>query len=106
RAVLQDISFVAEPGQCVALVGPSGAGKTTLAQLAIRLYDPRSGAVRMNGADLRDVRLDALREHVGMVTQDAHLFHDSVRANLLYARPGASDAQLTEALRAAQILPL
>ena len=104
RQILYDVSFTAEPGQLVALVGPSGAGKTTVAQLAARLYDPNAGAVRMNGRDLRDATLGSVRATVGMVMQDAHLFHDTLRANLLYARPGASDAELSSALRDAQIL--
>jgi ATP-binding cassette subfamily B protein len=103
REVLGAISFVAEPGQMVALVGPSGAGKTTLAQLAARLYDAGSGAIRLNGVDLRDATLDSVRRTVGMVMQDAHLFHDTIRANLLYARPEASEAELAAALRDAQI---
>jgi ATP-binding cassette subfamily B protein len=90
----------------VALVGPSGAGKTTLCHLVPRLYDVRSGSVRVHGIDVRDATLDSLRESIGMVTQDAHMFHESIRSNLLYARPDASDADLTEALRGAQILPL
>ena len=94
---------MAEPGQMVALVGPSGAGKTTLAQLAARLYDAGSGAIRLNGVDLRDATLDSVRRTVGMVMQDAHLFHDTIRANLLYARPEASEAELAAALRDAQI---
>lgn len=104
REVLFDISFTAEPGEMVALVGPSGAGKTTLAQLAARLYDPRSGAVRINDVDLRDATLASIRDHVGMVMQDAHLFHDTIRANLRYAKPDATEAELLDALRAAQML--
>jgi len=103
REVLQEVSFVAEAGQMIALVGPSGAGKTTLAQLAARLYDVRSGAIRFNGLDLRDATFASVRGAVGMVMQDAHLFHDSIRANLLYAKPGASEAELAAALRDAQI---
>lgn len=104
--VLFDVSFEVNPGEMVALVGPSGAGKTTLCHLVPRLYDVRSGAVRVNGIDIRDATLDSLRDSIGMVTQDAHMFHESIRSNLLYARPDATDDELTEALRGAQILPL
>jgi ATP-binding cassette subfamily B protein len=106
QPVLFDVSFTALPGQMVALVGPSGAGKTTISHLIPRLYDVRSGAIRINGMDLRDATLESLRSTVGVVTQDAHLFHDTIRANLLYAKPDASAEQLLEALRAAQIMPL
>ncbi len=101
--VLHDVSLHAQPGQLVALVGPSGAGKTTLTSLVARLYDPTSGSVRVGGLDLRDVRSASLRERVGVVTQEAHLFHDTIRANLLYARPDASEADIEAALDAAQI---
>jgi ATP-binding cassette subfamily B protein len=106
REVISDVSFVAEPGQMIALVGPSGAGKTTLAQLAARLYDARTGAIRFNGMNLQDATLGSVRDAVGMVMQDAHLFHDSIKANLLYAKPEATEAELAAALRDAQIAPL
>ncbi|HTT87606.1 MAG TPA: ABC transporter ATP-binding protein, partial [Acidimicrobiales bacterium] len=106
QQVLFDVSFQAQPGQLVALVGPSGAGKTTISHLVPRLYDARSGAVRINGIDVRDATLASIRDVVGVVTQDAHLFHDTIRANLRYAKPDATDEELVEALRAAQILGL
>jgi ATP-binding cassette, subfamily B, bacterial len=106
QQILFDVSFVAEPGELVALVGPSGAGKTTISQLAARLYDVTAGSVSINGTDVRDVTLSSLQDAVGVVTQDAHLFHDSIRANLLYARPDATEGDLRDALRDAQILDM
>jgi ATP-binding cassette subfamily B protein len=104
--VLHDVSLRVEPGHLLALVGPSGAGKTTITALVARLYDPSAGTVRVGGVDLRDASLDSLHSRVGVVTQEAHLFHDTVRSNLLYARPDATDQQLEDALRAAQIWDL
>jgi ATP-binding cassette subfamily B protein len=101
--VLNEVTFCAPAGKLTALVGPSGAGKTTITHLVPRLYDPCSGAVRIDGHDIRDLKLDSLHDMVGVVTQDAHLFHDSVRANLAYARPDATERELIEACQAAQI---
>ena len=101
--VLRGVSFVAEPGQTIALVGPSGAGKTTICNLVPRLYDVTGGAVRIDGVDVRDLTLESLTAAVGVVTQDPHLFHDTVRTNLRYARPSATDDEIVAACRAAQI---
>jgi ATP-binding cassette subfamily B protein len=101
--VLSGVDFTAEPGTMVALVGPSGAGKTTLTHLVSRLYDPTDGTVSVGGLDLREVTGDSLRDRVGVVTQDAQLFHDTVGANLRYARPEATDAELEEVLRLARL---
>jgi ATP-binding cassette subfamily B protein len=97
------VSAVVEPGQLVALVGPSGGGKTTLSMLVPRLYDVTDGAVRLDGHDVRDVTQDSLHAAIGAVTQDPHLFHDTVGNNLRYARPDATDDELVVAARAAQI---
>lgn len=101
--VLHDVSFRAEPGQLVALVGSSGAGKSTIAQLTPRLYDTDRGTVRLGGVDVRDLSAEALRRTLGMVTQDGHLFHDTIRANLLLARPEATDEELWDSLRRARL---
>ncbi|RGD56484.1 ABC transporter ATP-binding protein [Kitasatospora xanthocidica] len=100
---LRGVSFRAPAGRLTALVGPSGAGKTTVSQLVARLYEPTGGTVRIGGVDVRDLSLASLRDTVGMVTQDAHLFHDTIRANLLYAKPDATEAELVEACEAAQV---
>ncbi len=104
--VLHEVSFRAPSGKLTALVGPSGAGKTTITALAARLYDPNDGAVRIGGYDVKDVTLDSLHDAVGVVTQDAHLFHDTIRANLTYARPSATELELIGACEAAQIWDL
>ncbi len=104
--VLHDVSFTAAPGDLVALVGPSGAGKTTISSLVSRMYDVTGGAVRIGGLDVRRATLSSLRSNVGVVTQDSHMFHDTIRANLAYARPSATEAELVEACKAAQIWDL
>ena len=104
--VLTDVGFVAEPGEMIALVGPSGAGKSTVTHLVARLYDVDQGAVRVGGHDVRDVTLQSLEDVVGYVTQDAHMFHDTIGANLRYARPDATEEQIWAALEAAQVAPL
>jgi len=103
EVALEGFSFKAAAGQLVALVGPSGAGKTTVTYLIPRLYDPTSGAIRIDGHDLRDVTLDSLANAIGMVTQETYLFHDTIRTNLTYARPDASPAEVEAAARAANI---
>lgn len=106
RQVLHDVSFEVRPGQTLALVGPSGAGKTTITNLIARLYDVTDGAVLVGGTDVRRLSLSSLRDHIGYVTQDAHMFHATVRDNLTYAKPGATDDQMWQALDAAQISDL
>jgi ATP-binding cassette, subfamily B, bacterial len=101
--VLHDVSFTVESGQMVALVGPSGAGKTTISSLVPRLYDVSAGSVRLNDIDVRHATMASLRDVVGVVTQDPHLFHDTLRANLLYARPEASESDVLDALAQAQV---
>ncbi len=105
-SVLHDVSFEVAPGTMTALVGPSGAGKTTMSMLVSRLYDVTAGSVTINGVDLRDATTASLNAVVGVVTQDPHLFHDTIRANLLFARPEASDAEVRAALESAQIASL
>jgi ATP-binding cassette subfamily B protein len=104
--VLDGVNFVAPSGKLTALVGHSGAGKTTITYLVPRFYDPVSGAVRISGHDLRDLTLASMRDTIGVVTQDPHLFHDTIRGNLLYARPGATESELIEACKAAMIWEL
>ncbi|ROT29472.1 ABC transporter ATP-binding protein [Micromonospora sp. HM5-17] len=101
--VLRGVSFTVEPGQMVALVGPSGAGKSTISMLVSRIYDVTAGEVRVGGVDVRDATLDSLRDAIGVVTQDSHLFHETIAENLRYAKPDATDDELWAALRGAQI---
>lgn len=103
EVALSGISFRAAPGQLIALVGPSGAGKTTMTYLIPRLYDPTGGAIRIDGYDLRDVTLDSLAVQIGMVTQENYLFHDTIRTNLIYAKPEATQPEIEAAARAANI---
>jgi ATP-binding cassette, subfamily B, bacterial len=104
--VLHDVSFSVEPGTMTALVGHSGAGKTTISMLVSRLYDADRGSITINGVDVREATTASLNAMVGVVTQDPHLFHDSLRANLVFAKPDATDEQIDGALRAAQIYDL
>ena len=104
--ILRDVSFVVEPGETVALVGPSGAGKTTLALLVARIHEVVDGRVTVDGRDVRDLRLDSLHDAIGFVPQDPHLFHETIRDNLRYARPDATDAEIDKALKAARVADL
>src|SRR5262249_20755912 len=103
RPVLDRVSFAIEPGQLIALVGPSGAGKTTTSYLIPRFYDPTAGTVRIDGHDLRDLTLESISQNVGVVFQDTFLWHDTIRNNLLYARPEVSEEELEAAARAAHL---
>ena len=103
EVALEGISFAARPGQLIALVGPSGAGKTTLTYLIPRLYDPSDGVIRIDGHDLKDATLDSLSSAIGMVTQETYLFHDTIRTNLTYAKPDAAQAEIESAAQAANI---
>jgi ATP-binding cassette subfamily B protein len=104
--ILRDVTLTVEPGETVALVGPSGAGKTTLAMLVARMYDTVQGEVDLDGHDVRTLTLDSVHDAIGLVPQDPHLFHDTIRENLRYARADATDAELVDALRAARISDL
>jgi ATP-binding cassette subfamily B protein len=104
--ILRDVSFAVEPGETVALVGPSGAGKTTIAMLVPRLYEANQGVLRVDGHDVKDLTLDTLHAAIGLVPQDPHLFHESIRANMLFAEPTATDADIEGVLRAARIWEL
>jgi len=104
--VLKGVDFTVEPGQMVALVGPSRADKSTTSMLVSRVYDVTSGAVLVDGIDVRDATLDSLRDTIGVVTQDSHLFHETIAENLRYARPDATEDEMWEALRGAQVADL
>ena len=104
--MLRDVTFRAPAGKLTALVGPSGAGKTTITHLVARLYDPQSGQILIGGEDITGVTQQSLHDAVGVVTQDAHMFHDTIRSNLTYAKPGATEDELVAACKAAQIWPL
>jgi ATP-binding cassette subfamily B protein len=103
EVALEGVSFIARPGQLIALVGPSGAGKTTMTYLIPRLYDPTDGVIRIDGHDLKDLTLESLSGAIGMVTQETYLFHDTIRTNLTYAKMDATQAEIEAAARAANI---
>jgi ATP-binding cassette subfamily C protein CydC len=102
-SALEDISFMVRPGSCVALVGPSGAGKSTIARLALRFWDPQAGTIRLNGQDTHEVAQDDLRRAIGMVAQDTYIFNDTIKRNLLLAKPNATDDEIERALEQAQL---
>jgi ATP-binding cassette subfamily B protein len=104
--VLKGIDFVAKPGTLTGIVGPSGAGKSTISALIPRLYDVTDGAILIDGVDIRDLSIESLRQHIGVVTQDSHMFHDSILANLKYANEKASEEEIVEACKSAQIWDL
>jgi len=106
ESVLHDVTFTIRPGELVALVGPSGAGKTTITSLVARLYDPTVGQVRLGGIDLKEATLASVHDVVGVVTQEAHLFHDTIRANLAYAKEGATEEEMVSVLKSAQVWDL
>jgi len=106
KRILKDINFTIDQNQMVALVGPSGSGKTTISLLLARLYDPTSGTIKINGVDLKDARQESIRKIIGMVTQDSHLFHETIRENLLFANPKASEDEMIQALENAQLIDL
>lgn len=101
--VLRDISLEVEPGKTIALVGPSGGGKTTLCHLLLRFYQPQDGSIKIDGIDLRDIKLSSLRQTVGLVQQDVFLFAGTIRDNILYGRPDATEKEIVEAAKKAEI---
>src|SRR6185503_6579610 len=103
EVALEGVSFIARPGQLIALVGPSGAGKTTMTYLIPRLYDPTDGVIRIDGHDLKELTLESLSHAIGMVTQETYLFHDTIRTNLTYAKMDTTQAEIEAAARAANI---
>jgi ABC-type multidrug transport system fused ATPase/permease subunit len=103
RVILRGVSFTVKPGQSLAIVGPTGAGKSTISRLLFRFYDANSGSIRVDGTDIRDIAQDSLRAAIGVVPQDTVLFNDTIRYNIAYGRPGATEAEIEEAARLAQV---